>query len=261
MFQEKIVDLDSVKLNYAEGPASGPPVVFLHGIQGNWNSLMPLISMLGLRWHVFAVDFRGHGKSSWTTGNYKIEDYTEDIVAFLTEIVPEKPAIYGASLGGMVGIMVAALNPQITKALIVGDSLLYKESVHKYLTAFEGAQEREELIRTISDVDEMAEAMAERGIFQEKYQRYFAKCFTSIDPDIQKREVGQQYDCEGLLPKIACPTLLLQSALISDEDAAKAMDQLSKGYLVKFPDMSHMLQLDPRGYEVVNEISLFLESF
>ena len=175
MFQEKTIDLHSVKLNYAEGPTSGPPVVFLHGIQGNWNSLMPLISMLGLRWHVFAVDFRGHGKSSWTTGNYKIEDYTEDILAFLTEIVPEKPAIYGASLGGMVGIMVAALNPQTTKALIVGESLLYKESVHKYLTAFEGAQEREELIRTISDVDEMAEALAERGIFQDQYQRYFAK--------------------------------------------------------------------------------------
>ena len=43
MFQEKTVDLDSVKLNYAEGPTSGPPVVFLHGIQANWNSLMPLI--------------------------------------------------------------------------------------------------------------------------------------------------------------------------------------------------------------------------
>ncbi len=262
MLEEKTFQTQSGTLNYAEGPASGrPPVLLLHGIQTNWTSFMPLISMLGLRWHIFALDFRGHGKSSWVTGQYRIENYAQDVVEFIESAMPEPPAIFGESLGGMVGIMVAAENPDSVRALIVGDSLLYREAVDQYLENFEGASERQELIRSISDIDEMAGALEQHFAAQQgAFQRYAAKCFTKLDPDIQNREVGEKYDCEVLLPKITCPTLLLQSALLSDDDVERALGQLSKGYAVRFPDMGHLLHLEPQGYEVVNTVSLFLES-
>ena len=261
MVKEKTFQTRSGTLNYVEGPASGPPVLLLHGIQGSWNHFMPLISVLGMRWHIFAMDFRGHGKSSWVTGQYRIEDFAQDVVEFIEAALPEPPAIYGESLGGMVGIMVAAENPGSVRALIVGDSLLYREVVDEYLQNFKGAAERQELIRSISDIDEMAEALKEQfGVYQGALLRCAGKWFTRLDPDVQNRVVGDKYDCATLLPKISCPTLLLQAALISDDDVERALNQLKRGYAVKFPDMGHLLHLEPEGYQVVNAVSLFLES-
>ena len=261
MLEEKTFQTQSGTLNYVEGPASGPPVLLLHGIQANWNSFMPLISILGLRWHMFAMDFRGHGKSSWVTGQYRIEDFAQDVVEFIEAALPEPPVIFGESLGGMVGIMAAAENPGSVRALIVGDSLLYREAVDEYLQNFKGAAETQELIRSISDIDEMAEALKDQfSVYQGALLRCAGKWFTRLDPDVQNREVGDKYDCAALLPKIACPTLLLQSVLISDDDVERALAQLQKGYAVKFPDMGHLLHLEPQGYQVVNAVGLFLES-
>jgi hypothetical protein len=36
LFREATFDTGKVVLNYAEGPASGPPLVMLHGGSGRW---------------------------------------------------------------------------------------------------------------------------------------------------------------------------------------------------------------------------------
>ncbi|MFY9662418.1 MAG: alpha/beta fold hydrolase, partial [Terriglobales bacterium] len=60
----------AVRLNYAEGPAAGPPLVLLHGLGRRWQVFLPLIPALSMRWHIFAVDLRGHGKSSRVSRGY-----------------------------------------------------------------------------------------------------------------------------------------------------------------------------------------------
>jgi len=68
MFKERTFDTGEVILNYAEGPASGPPLVLLHGFTGRWQGFLPLLPALSLRWHVYAPDYRGHGKSGRVAG-------------------------------------------------------------------------------------------------------------------------------------------------------------------------------------------------
>ena len=83
MLTEKTFDTGELTLNYAEGPASGPAMVLLHGLslwRQSWDALIPELTS---SWHVFAFDLRGHGKSGRVANEYHVVDYSRDIVAFL----------------------------------------------------------------------------------------------------------------------------------------------------------------------------------
>src|SRR5687767_921873 len=98
-------------LNVSTGPATGPPLVLLHGVTRRWQDYAPLLPTLTLRWHVHALDFRGHGKSDRTAeGAYRVADYVADAAALLRDV--GKPSVvYGHSLGAMVAAGVAAAEP------------------------------------------------------------------------------------------------------------------------------------------------------
>src|SRR3546814_11076621 len=54
---------------------------------------------------IFAVDMRGHGESAWASdGAYDISDFAADLVE-IAAATASKPALIGASLGGLAGII------------------------------------------------------------------------------------------------------------------------------------------------------------
>src|SRR6266508_2152726 len=122
--QEHRFDTGQVVLNYAEGPPNGRPFLVLHGGSGRWQYGEELLERLQPDWHVFAADLRGHGKSGHVAGPYKVANYVPDIQRFLEHVVRDKAVIYGHSLGGEVAVMLAALHPELPRAIIVGDSPL-----------------------------------------------------------------------------------------------------------------------------------------
>ncbi len=121
---EHAFDTGEVRLSYAEGPENGPPLVLLHGLGRRWQVFLPLIPALSMRWHIFAPDFRGHGKSGRMVRGYHGTEYAGDIARFLRERVQEPAVIFGHSLGGMIGMWVAAHDPELVRALILGDNMI-----------------------------------------------------------------------------------------------------------------------------------------
>ena len=91
-------------------------------------------------------------------------------------------------------------------------------------------------------------------------RRYGAKIYTQLDPDTLDllTDFDEDYDCSVLLPKISCPVLLMQSAVMTKEDAQRAMNQLADGYVVNI-DGGHLQHFGPKGYEIMNAVWLFLE--
>jgi len=135
MLTEKTYQKDELTLNYAEGPDAGPPILFLHGLNDRWQFFQPLMPWLSQRYHVYALDFRGHGTSSHTPP-YRYIDHINDTIEFIKEIIGEKTTIYGTALGGMVSLMVAAKRPDLIKALIFGDANIKIEKVRKVMTDY-----------------------------------------------------------------------------------------------------------------------------
>ena len=88
---------------------------------------------LAAEWHIYAPEFRGHGRSGWVTGSYRLQDYTDDTIAFLRGRVCEPAYLFGHSLGGIVALMVAAQYPEGIRAVVVGDSPLSSQTWHSVL--------------------------------------------------------------------------------------------------------------------------------
>lgn len=60
-------------------------------------------------YHAIAIDLRGHGESPWSpTGDYDVRDFARDLVAVASR-PKRRPALIGASLGGLAGLIAEGL--------------------------------------------------------------------------------------------------------------------------------------------------------
>jgi pimeloyl-ACP methyl ester carboxylesterase len=67
-----------------------------------WAKTAAALGELG--WEAVAIDLRGHGDSGWSpTGDYQIERFAEDLAGVARDI-GSRPALIGASLGGLAGL-------------------------------------------------------------------------------------------------------------------------------------------------------------
>lgn len=104
-------------------PAGRPVLLFAHGFgqtRGAWNGAAAALAAQGCRCVTF--DSRGHGESDRVAGgNYAIEQFADDLVQ-LAAAQPAKPVLVGASMGGLIGLMVAGeISPSSFSALVLVD--------------------------------------------------------------------------------------------------------------------------------------------
>jgi pimeloyl-ACP methyl ester carboxylesterase len=107
---------------------NGAPVLLLHGggqTRHAWNKTGDLIARVGRT--AYAVDQRGHGDSEWVEdGAYQYDDFAADarvLADTLAERSGERPAVVGASLGGMAALIANGQpgEPQHFSALVLVD--------------------------------------------------------------------------------------------------------------------------------------------
>lgn len=121
-FREAQIKLPSgTELNYAEGPANGPAVLLLHGQGGAWETYARALPDLAAEFHVYAIDFAGHGDSARTPGQYDVHHLGQDVVAFIHEVIGEPVILSGHSSGGLVAAWVAAAAPDQVQGLVFED--------------------------------------------------------------------------------------------------------------------------------------------
>lgn len=77
--QQHTVDLEGVQIHYAEAGTARSPVVLLHGITDSLDTYRPVIADLAPAAHVYALDLRGHGRSSHVAGGYRVWEYARDV--------------------------------------------------------------------------------------------------------------------------------------------------------------------------------------
>lgn len=90
----------------AEAIGDGPPVLLAHGggqTRAAWTKVSRALAAAG--YQAIAIDMRGHGESEWSpSGAYHFSDYAADLLA-IADTLPEQPAVVGASLGGLAGLL------------------------------------------------------------------------------------------------------------------------------------------------------------
>ena len=121
---------NGVVLNYAEDGQHEEPVLLLHGATNRWQSFLPIIPDLTRIFHIYAPDFRGHGMSG-RAESYCLEDYLQDTYSFIQTCIRKPVTIIGHSLGGMIGVLLAATYPELVKKLIIIDTPLTLQSLKR----------------------------------------------------------------------------------------------------------------------------------
>lgn len=118
---------------------TGPHVLLIHGIGSSSGDFNPVIAAMTGFCQPITIDLRGHGASDKPDSGYHYSDYVRDLVAVLRALELEHPIVLGHSLGGMITLMWAALNPDKPRAMIIEDSPLrsgddFKEAFAGWLT-------------------------------------------------------------------------------------------------------------------------------
>ena len=115
----------------SDGPASGPALVLLNSIGTTSDMWTPVVGPLAEQFRVVRIDHRGHGAStpappSADGADCTLADLAADVIAVLDRLEIDRVDLAGMSLGGMVGMWLAAHRPEriARLALICTSSLL-----------------------------------------------------------------------------------------------------------------------------------------
>ncbi len=255
-------------LNYAEGPASGPPLVLLHGGSARWQAFNSILPDLAPFYHIIAPDFRGHGRSDWQAGTYRLQDYAGDILALMRHKLTEPAYLFGHSLGGMVALLVAAQNPAGVRAVAVGDAPLTaatwgehlregRERLAVWRDLSGGQKSVAELVAVLKDspaeVPGQAEPLPLRRVMGEDSPvfEWLATNIYQNDPDMltalleRFETTAAGYEMDRVLPAIQCPVLLLQAnpaagGVMTDREVEQALPLLVQPRHVRLPGVSHV---------------------
>jgi pimeloyl-ACP methyl ester carboxylesterase len=87
-----------------------PPVILIHGAGGTHLSWPPQIRRLADE-KIYTLDLPGHGKSEGE-GRQSIDEYADDVIAFMAELKIRSAVIVGISLGSAVALALALKYPK-----------------------------------------------------------------------------------------------------------------------------------------------------
>lgn len=124
-FQEHQLDAEGISINYAEGPDAGPPLLLIPGQTMPWQSYSRVLPALAHQFRVFAVDIRGHGRSSRTPGRYTWDTVGGDLARLLGERVGRPAMVSGNSSGGVLAVWLAANHPELVSSIVPEDPPLF----------------------------------------------------------------------------------------------------------------------------------------
>src|SRR2546425_11271829 len=109
-----------IDLHYGiEGPSGAPVLVLSHALGLSMAMWDPQVAALSREFRVLRYDHRGHGGSPVPAGPYRIEDLGRDLLHLLDRLELGRVSFCGLSLGGMVGLWLAANAPDRVDRLVV----------------------------------------------------------------------------------------------------------------------------------------------
>jgi 3-oxoadipate enol-lactonase len=107
-------------VRYQAGSQGSLTVLLLHGWMAssdlNW---LGTFQALAGRYHVLAVDHRGHGRGIRTVEPFTLEDCADDAAGLLRELGVRNAVVAGYSMGGPIALLLARRHPDLVRGLVL----------------------------------------------------------------------------------------------------------------------------------------------
>ena len=106
----------------ATGDASAPALVLCHSLGTDRSLWEPQLEVLRTSYRVLRVDLRAHGASPVPEGPYTLQQIASDVIRVADAAGLKRFHHCGISLGGMVGLLLAARYPERISALVAANT-------------------------------------------------------------------------------------------------------------------------------------------
>lgn len=249
------IPVDGIKIGYRQF-GSGPDLVMVMGDTGTMSDwTVDLLSRLGRHYHVTVFDNRG---VSYTTDDTSVPDtiplMADDTVGLIRALGLRHPALLGWSMGGEIGLTVAALHPGAISALVsTGGDLGGSEAVNTPPAVAKELNSPKTTGPQMMDLLFPADATAARAAYIEQ--------LGLIPPEkvgnetlLRQYQAGQAYESfEGTwdkLPDSTIPMLITNGSLdkITPPGNASVITHRAKhAERVMFPDAGHAMLVQDSG--------------
>jgi pimeloyl-ACP methyl ester carboxylesterase len=238
----------SLRFHFTEwGEPGAPEILLLHGGNQSGHS-WDLVSLhLSDRYHVFALDQRGHGDSEWSRDqDYSIDAKVADALAFVDDQGLQAPVVMGHSMGGRVTMSAALERPGFARGLVLVDvgpelSPAGVEVIANFVTRNVEFDDLEEFLDNVVKYDRFRtrEHIA-RTVKYNMLRRADGKYISKVDH--RRVPVSSSDVTLDDAKKLDCPVLIVrggESDILDPEAAQRFADTLPDGRLVTVPNTGH----------------------
>ena len=116
---------DGLKLHFRDYPGSNerPPLLCMHGLTRNSRDFADLADRVAGTWRVIVPEMRGRGMSEYASDSatYNPLQYVQDVSALLEQEGIERFVAVGTSLGGLMTMLLAAIDPSRIAGAVLND--------------------------------------------------------------------------------------------------------------------------------------------
>ena len=247
-----------IELGYVDwgSPAARRVAVCVHGLTRNARDFDRLARALVERdFRVIAVDVVGRGRSSWLADpkGYVVPNYVGHLARFLELMSLGKVDWIGTSMGGIIGMGLAAAENAPIGRLVLNDigpfvpreALLGIQSYLGLDLAFASMEEVEQHLRMVHSgfgrlADDEWRHLAEHGSRRDDkgWRLHYDPAIRIPYADL----TGDDIDLWAIWDRISCPTLVLrgeESTLLTEATAAEMQRRGPKAKLVVIPEAGH----------------------
>jgi pimeloyl-ACP methyl ester carboxylesterase len=116
---------DGLRLHYRDYPGreDRPPILCIPGLTRNARDFEGVAARLAGEWRLLCLDLRGRGESepARESASYNPLTYVQDVQALIGELALTRVALFGTSLGGLVGMFLAGVEKPRLAGLLLND--------------------------------------------------------------------------------------------------------------------------------------------
>jgi pimeloyl-ACP methyl ester carboxylesterase len=245
------IQVQGVRLHYEESGDGPATIVFAHGLLFDRRIFAHQRAALARRYRTIAFDFRGQGESEIASSGYDMDTLSEDAAALIEALAAAPCHFVGLSMGGFVGLRLAARRPELVRSLALLDSSAEPEdraNLSRYrllnliarLFGFRPVAGR--VVRILFGKTSLAERRDLVDLWRER--------LLSRDRRGVTRAVAGVIEREGVvdeLARIRVPTLVLvgeQDTATTLEKAQRMRDGIAGAELVVVPGAGHMSSIE-----------------
>jgi pimeloyl-ACP methyl ester carboxylesterase len=241
------------------GAESAPTLLFLHGsgqTRQSWGRALEEAAKRDYR--AISLDLRGHGDSDWSPeGTYSLASFTADVRQAIEHLGGSEPILVGASLGGIIGLLIGAAPPPLLRALVLVDiTPRVEQSGAKEVSAF-----MDSAPNGFASVEEAADAVAaylphrprpkDTSGLQRNLRQRDGRYYWHWDPAMLQMGRDAKFDgpnpLESAARALKIPTLLIRgsrSRIVSETGVREFREMVPHAEFVDISEAHHMVAGD-----------------